>query len=104
MFGQVSQQHGQVEADFLSRVVEALGELHVVDLAVVVRVAAHEEEVDLLAGGERGKSCGFTDVPWICTSILCSSVMGMLFHTILMCRGYVLLYFAYLSSVCCSIV
>lgn len=56
MFGQVSQQHGQVEADFLSRVVEALGELHVVDLAVVVRVAAHEEEVDLLAGGERGKS------------------------------------------------
>ena len=51
MFGQVGQQDSQVEADVLGGVVEALRELHVVDLAVVVRVAAHQQEVDLLAGG-----------------------------------------------------
>lgn len=54
MFGQVGQQHCQVEADFFGWVVEALCELHVVNLAIMVAVTAHQQEVDFLSGvGER---------------------------------------------------
>lgn len=45
---EVGEQYRQVEADFLGRVVEALGELHVVNLSVVVTVTAHQEEIDFL--------------------------------------------------------
>lgn len=50
VLGQVGEQHSQVEADFLGWVVEALCELHVVDLAIVVTVTAHKQEVDFLSG------------------------------------------------------
>lgn len=56
VLGQVGEQHGQVEANLFGRVVEALCELHVVDLAVMVTVTAHEQEVDLLSvGSESGR-------------------------------------------------
>ena len=53
VLGQVGEQHGEVEADLFGRVMEALGELQVVDLAVVVLVTAHDQEVDLLTAGTR---------------------------------------------------
>lgn len=49
MFRQVGKQHSKVEADLLGWVVEALCELYVIDLAIMVTVTAHEEEVNLLS-------------------------------------------------------
>ncbi len=44
---QVGQQDGQVEPDLLGRVEEAPGKLAEVDVALVVRVTAQQQEVDL---------------------------------------------------------
>lgn len=50
VFRQVGEEHSQVEADLLGWVVEALCELHVVNLAIVVTVTAHKQEIDFLSG------------------------------------------------------
>lgn len=50
MLGQVGEQHRQVEADLLGRLMEAVAEAYVVQLAIVVRLAARQKELYLLPG------------------------------------------------------
>lgn len=57
VFRQVGEQDSQVEANLLRWVVEALCKLHVIDLAIMVAVTAHEQEIDLLS--KKGKETKF---------------------------------------------
>ena len=52
VLGKVGEQDGQVEADLLGGVEEAAGELVVVDVPLVVCVAAQEEELYLITEGK----------------------------------------------------
>ena len=47
VLAEVGEQHGDVEADVLGGRVEAVGELGEVDFAVLVRVHAHHDVLDL---------------------------------------------------------
>ena len=49
VLGQISQQNSQVETDFLSGIVEPLSEFDIVDLAIVIRVATGQHEIDLIS-------------------------------------------------------
>ena len=53
VLGKIDQEHGHVEADVLGRMVKSFGEFHHVDLAVLIRVHAHQNVIDVLTEGRR---------------------------------------------------
>ena len=50
VLAEVCEEDGDIETDFFGRVQEGGGELGVVNVALVVRLAAHQKEVDLVCG------------------------------------------------------
>ena len=50
MLAEVGEEDGNVETDFFGGVQEGGGELGVVNVALVVRLAAHQQEVNLVCG------------------------------------------------------
>ena len=48
VLAEVGEEDGDVETDFFGGVEEGWGELGVVNVALVVRLAAHQQEVDLV--------------------------------------------------------
>ena len=48
MLAEVGEEDGDVETDFFGGVQEGGGKLGVVNVALVVRLAAHQQEVDLV--------------------------------------------------------
>ena len=49
VLAEVGQQHGDVEANVLGRVVKAVSEFGEVDLAVLIRIHTHHDVLDLLS-------------------------------------------------------
>jgi len=49
VFREIGEQDGQTETDFSSRLVETLGECSVVNLSVVIGLAARKKEADFIS-------------------------------------------------------
>ena len=59
MLGEVGEEDGEAEADLLGGVEEAARELAVLDVALVVGVAAQQQELDLVGGVVLQEDKGF---------------------------------------------
>lgn len=77
VLGEIDQEHGHVESNVFGRMMKPFGELHHVDFAILIRVDAHQNVIDVVTEGtkvERGTSmeaccavvtcCRSSVLPW----------------------------------------